>query len=428
MSGQRRIAIIFLNDQDKASELAAHLDDAEHAAHLVQNTDEFYHVVHSESVDLIIVDNQLPGFLSGIELIERLDKDLLRPTTILIAVPNPKLNDHIRTLSVVTLVSPTVSVAEIAATARKAMIAETIGQVPINPKARMLVQQADFIRPLPQLAVKYASRLSDASCPIEELARDVLVDPKLTALLLKLTNSASCGARIKVTRAFDAVTLLGIRRTISLIMSSSFSDAQGGLVTTLPQALQKWYFDRSVLTAGAAAAFARRTGDKNADTACVLGLLQDIGILIFAYRYHTYPDLIDRVRRVGQLRLEVAEQQEFGFTHADVSAALLSKWELPQSLIKPIAHHHRSDGESQMSNTETQFLQLIRAGEAFANLADNRTAIRSQLLNQSVAQLGMSSADEIKLCMAEAVAKAVESAKMLSIPTSDEATLRRFVA
>src|SRR5579872_2626250 len=160
MSRQRRIAIIFLNDQDKASDLAAHLDDAEHAAHLVHNTDEFYHVVHSESVDLIIVDNQLPGFLSGIELIERLDKDLLRPTTILIAVANAKLNDHIRTLSVVTLVSPTVSVAEIVATARKAMIAETIGKVPINPKARMLVQQADFIRPLPQLAVKYASRLS----------------------------------------------------------------------------------------------------------------------------------------------------------------------------------------------------------------------------------------------------------------------------
>jgi len=421
--------VIFLGKPERAAELAGHLQDEQYVVHVADNTDELYRLANSESIDLIIIDNQLPGFLSGIELLERLHTDLMRPTTLLIGVANPKLNERVAALGIATLVSPTAGSTEIAAIADKALLVESIDQVTIHAKARALVQDADFIRPLSQLAVKYASQLHEASCPIDELARDVSVDPKMTAVLLKLTNSASLGVRVKITRAFDAVTLLGIRRTISLILSSSFSNAQCGLASNLPQPFRKWYFDRSVLTAGAAVAIARRTREKSDDMAGVLGLLQDIGILILAYRYaDVYLGLVNRVRQVGLLRLEIVEQQEFGITHSDVSAALLSKWGLPQPLIKLVAQHHRPDREAKLSTSEARLLLLMRAGEAFANLADNRTAPRSQHFNQLLAELGMSSADQIKLCMAEAIAKAVESAKLLSIPTSEEGALRRLVA
>jgi HD-like signal output (HDOD) protein len=423
-----RNMVIFLGNHAKATELASHLADDELAVHVAPNTDEMYRLANSAAVDLIVIDNQLPGFLSGIELVERLHTDLLRPTTLLIAAANPKLNERIHALRIASLISPAASMTEIAGTARTALLAGNIGQVPIHPKARMLVQQADFIRPLPQLAVKYAGQLGEVSCSIEELANDISVDPKMTTLILKATNSAALGARIKITRPFDAVTQIGTRRTISLILSSSLVSAQSPLAK-LPPALNKWYFDRSVLTAGATAAFARRTGDeKAADTGFVLGLLQDIGILILAWRHNSYTALIDRVRRVGQLRLEVTEQQEFGITHADVSAALLSKWEMPQSFVKLVKHHHGSDCDAQSSKTETRFLQLMRVGEAFANLAENKNPTRSHILNQLISELGMTSSADIKSCMTEAVLKAIESAKLLSISAPDGAALKHLVA
>jgi HD-like signal output (HDOD) protein/CheY-like chemotaxis protein len=424
-----RTIVVFLGEPSKATELASFLADDEHAVQVAENTDDLYRLVHCKTIDLIVIDNHLPGFLTGVELLERLHTDLLRPAILLIAVAKPELNDRIRALHIGTVVSPAAGAAEIAVTARQAIVAERIGQVSIDPRARTLVQQADFVCPLPQLAVKYAGQLGAESCSIDEIARDIAVDPKMTALLLKLTNSAALGVRTKVTRTFEAVNLLGIRRTISLILSSSFAHAQSRMATLLPTAFQKWYFDRSILTAGAACAFARRIAEKTGDMAHVLGLLQDIGVLIFAYRNpNAYPAFVDRVRRLGQLRLEIAEQQEFAITHADVSAALLSKWELPQPLVKLVVAHHRPGGASSFSNSDFGLLKVMRVGEAFANLADNRNVTRSHLLNQLIAELGMTSPHDIKSCMAEAVSKAVESAKLLSIPVSSESTFRQLVA
>ena len=58
--------------------------------------------------------------------------------------------------------------------------------------------------------------------------------------------------------------------------------------------------------------FARRMENISPDTGYVLGLLQDIGILVLAHAYGArYMQMLARVREIGQLRLEVAEQHDF---------------------------------------------------------------------------------------------------------------------
>jgi len=424
----KKLILILRGDAASAANLAACFPGDEFETALPQSSDEFYRVVNTKSVELVLIDNQLPGFLSGIEILERLHKDLLRPAALLIAVNNISLDERIRALQTVAIVKPSANVEEIAEKARAAIKSGSVAQVAIKPEARWLVQKSDIIRPMPQILVKYAAKLQDDSCPLAELAQDISVDPKMTSVLLKIMNSAALAVRGRTTRVLDAVTFLGVRRTVSLILSANLTQSQSALAMSLPDGLRAWFHNRSVLIAGAAAAFARHAPESSPDTAYVLGLLQELGIPILAHNYgERYLDLIRRTREIGQLRLEVAEQQELELTHADVSGAVLQKWGMPQSLIRLVVSHHQADLAVEMSSAERVFLRLMHIGEALANLSDNRSPQRHQSLAQAVAQLGPLPAEQVRACLADAVARALESAKLLSIPVPDEATLREMV-
>ena len=425
---QKRVVIIFLSDAGRAAELAGHFDDGAHEPLIPQNTDEFYRLVNSQCVELVIIDNHLPGFLSGIEILERLQRDLLHPTTVLIAIASVALQQKIKELPIASVIRPTAGIEEIVDIARAAAKAGKIAQVPVAPEARRIVQAADGIKPLPQILVKYASQLDSDSCSTAELAQDIAVDPKMTSMLLKLMNSSALAVRQKITRVSDAVNFLGVRRTVAMILSGSLAQSQTKLSKTLPEPLRAWYHNRSVLIASVAKAFARFRGDSSPDTAYVLGLLQELGISILAQAYgETYLDQIRRAREVALLRLEVSESQELGITHADVSAALLQKWELPQSLVRLVVNHHQPEADSELSAAERKFLHLMRVGEAVANLSDVKTPQRHQIMTQMLTEYEMGSPDEWKACLAEAVVNAVDAARLLSIPVPDESFLQNMV-
>jgi hypothetical protein len=43
--------------------------------------------------------------------------------------------------------------------------------------------------------------------------------------------------------------------------------------------------------------------------------------------------------------MAVIEQQELGFTYADLGAALLNSWQLPDAIVTPVQYHVSSIGE-----------------------------------------------------------------------------------
>jgi len=425
---QKRTVVIFRGDCESAAELAACFPADQFEVLLPQNSDEFCRCVNTQCLELVIIDNKLPGFFPGIDILERLHKDLLRPTTLLIAVATSDLYERVRALQGVSVIKPTASVDEIAEKALSSMKSGNVAQVPIKPEARWLVQKSDVIRPMPQILVKYAGQLQQNTCSLTELADDISIDPKMTSVLLKMMNSAALAVRGRITRVFDAVKFMGVRRTVALMLSSNLAQSQATFASVFPDPLRVWYHNRSVLIAGAASAFARHSGDSSPDTAYVLGLLQELGIPILAHTYgERYLELIQRTREIGQLRLEVAEQQEFDLTHADVSGALLQKWGMPQSLIRLVVNHHQPDSNLELPKSERAFLKLMRVGEALANLADKKSPQRHQSLTQALEQIGPLSREDTKACLAEAVTRALESAQLLSIPVPDEATLRGLI-
>ncbi|MBA3312808.1 MAG: HDOD domain-containing protein [Planctomycetota bacterium] len=151
------------------------------------------------------------------------------------------------------------------------------------------------------------------------------------------------------------------------------------------------------------------------DTAFLLGLIQDIGIAVIANATgERYARSVGRVQHVPQLLLHNVERSEFGHTHADVSAALLQKWEMPASLVDPVLAHH--GGNVPPSKVGQGFVRVMRIGEAIADLADSQCPQQRNVLNDLLA--GYSS-DKQRRCteaMAEGVARAVEATALLRLP------------
>lgn len=296
-------------------------------------------------------------------------------------------------------------------------------------EAQRIVGASDLLRPLSPLLLKLIGCLNEPTTTITQLTNDVSADPKTTAELLKLANSTTFGQRRQVTNVFDAVNQLGIRRSMALLVASGIFRLQARLMKSLPEKMWKWYQRRSVLTASTAFAFANGSGGVSPDSAFVLALLQDIGILVMLQAYgDRYQHLLERAQDVGQLRLDALERQELSITHADVSAALVQKWELPTSLVSLVFQHHdapepRAEPEPE---TEQNCLRVMRLGESVGNLMDSCAPQRLQVFESLIQEQSLT-ADQIRNCLALAVTKTAETNALFTVLAPDTEVLRAIL-
>lgn len=425
----RPIAAVLLRDEARALALVRYLDSEGIETKVTCSTDQFYDLLNREGADLVLVEHRLRGFLTGLEILERLYDDLLRPPTMLIADLNPQEDRRAKRLGIDAVVEAQTPLDELAQTALNVVTHSRNAYLPVSLEARQLVQNADCIRPLPQLLLRMCSYLNEETDSLDSLARDIAVDPKATAELLKLANSSALGRAYRTTDVQSAVKYLGVRQTASLIISAGMLRAQSGLLAKLPASVRTWYNGRSVLIASTAAAFANSPESISPETAYILGLLQDIGCLVLAYAYpERYMQHLERLRQVGHLRLECVEQNDFGFTHADVSAALLLKWELPVSLATLVLDHHRPERLAGRSMLHQAFVRVMQIGEAVANLADNRSTHRYLSLHQHFLAYDR---EQLPLCQAalkDGINRTLDSSRIFKVSVPDEQILLRLAA
>lgn len=422
----QHIAVALFNDESRAAAVAEQLQPIGVDVRIAGSSDDFRRILNKQRVDVVVVQNDLDGFLSGIEVLQRVYDDLLRPRTILAGNLSRDMRERAANVGVDLVVPAEATPQQLREAVEQLLRDQSQATANIPANARLIVRDTD-LKPLPQLMTRLCLYLDHQTASMQGLANDISVDPKVTSELLKLTNSAAFGFRTKVDSVFDAVRLLGIRRTVGLILSVNMVRSQAELSRALPSDVQRWYNARSVLIASAASAFAKSLADVSADTAYVLGLLQDLGVLVLA-RHHggRYLGLLNRVRKAAPLRLEVCELREFEVHHGHVSAALLQKWRMPQSLISLVLSHHDASVEAERSDVEDRYLQVMRIGEAVANVADNPSPQRHHAFHAQLERYGGMSA-AVAQCLTEAVARTVESSALFALPAPDPESLGRLL-
>lgn len=399
-SQAKHVIGILLREQQRSEQLSEAITSDTTACFVTTSSEELCQVLDNQRIDLLLVENELGGFLSGIEIVDRLNQQLIRPKVILLSESPENIAETADEIGVERIFASDTEASEIVRSVRRTVAEQSEQDAFIPALARHMVKDFGEIPPLPQLVVKLAGYLAMPlnEIPIDELANDVSADSRAATDLLNFTNLGRSVFK-QITSVQQAVNLNGPKKTISLILSAATMRVQSHVLDQWNETNRQWYQKRSVVIASAASTFAEKLDQCSPDIAFILGLVQDVGCLVLSKRFGRQYDLIlKRFQEAGRVQLHQLELEAFNIHHGHVSAALMQKWQLPQSLIRPVIVHHDVDGEEELSKADRPLLRVIQLGEAFANSMEIPHSFRNHLIAKLVQRY-----DQVTLAQQEAI-------------------------
>ena len=204
-------------------------------------------------------------------------------------------------------------------------------------KIEELVEGVQDLVPLPKAYIRIQELVNDPDSSLDDVTKVIVNDTALTSRILRIANSAYMALASKVDTVARAVQVLGLNQVHDLALAGA---AVGSLTKIETPTLNIGdFWRRSVYCAIVARIIGKQQKLRSPERLFVSGLLHDTGHLVLAYRQ---PERYAKMRAVAinaKLPMATVEQNDLGFTYADLSAALLDKWQLPQTIINPVKHH-----------------------------------------------------------------------------------------
>jgi putative nucleotidyltransferase with HDIG domain len=200
-----------------------------------------------------------------------------------------------------------------------------------------IVENVNSLPQFPETILTVQRLMGDPKADMASIAREISMDPAITADLLKIVNSAQYMLRKKVDSIAEAVKMVGLRGIKNLLYSYGTQKILGA-----ESSEKKDLWDHSYKTAFYAFNLVRNFHRDPGiiDDAYVGGILHDMGKIVFS---NVHPDLIKRIRNFCDqkgLPPTTFENLAAGMNHADIGAMLAEKWNFPDSLINAIRYHH----------------------------------------------------------------------------------------
>lgn len=218
---------------------------------------------------------------------------------------------------------------------------------------------------IPDVALKLSQELENPNITANKLGQLAQMDPKLTAQILRMCNSAHYGLSREVTNMKEAVAMLGLTTLKSLVYAILSHQVLSNPVKGY--GLQKGSLWRNALTGAVISrVLARSFTNIEPDTAFTACILRDLGKLLLEQYVGDAFDKIESLASRQRLGFEQAERECLGFSHADLGAYLAEKWQIPSRLIHCIRyHHHPSDADaSSLTHEEAQLLALVHLADS----------------------------------------------------------------
>ena len=211
-----------------------------------------------------------------------------------------------------------------------------------------LIAQAYDLEPLPASAARLAGLVSDPDSTLASITEVIKLDPSLTARVLRAANSARSAVRNPIATAHDAVIRLGRGTILSITVGNA---ARKHLQRAIPAygLEENALWRHSVSAALAAESLGQFCKAAIPPEAFAAALLHDIGKLVLGRFLDAETlSLLEQAQLQGHLNPLQAESEILEVNHAELGGLIAQKWQLPESIIQGITHHHRPEGGESM--------------------------------------------------------------------------------
>lgn len=208
-----------------------------------------------------------------------------------------------------------------------------------------ILEKVKTITALPAAASRVLVLLRDPNSSIGDIMEAIEFDPSLTADFLRLANSAFFAGPRRISTLREAGVLLGTARIQQLVLASA--------VFPLAMRPVKGYdlppgqlLDRLIAVGIGAEELGRAMGLHPPHYTFTAGLLHGIGKIVLGTFIEIDADPILKLAFEEQTPFDEAERKILGIDHAEVGAALLEHWNIPDEIVQVVRWYNQPENFS----------------------------------------------------------------------------------
>ena len=258
----------------------------------------------------------------------------------------------------------------------------------MNKELETAIMTAADLPTIPVIAIKVMQLIESETATAEELAKIVASDPAVAARVLKISNSSFYGCRRQIQTISSAIVILGFSTLRSLVVAASLKQVYKPFGLT-----EKMLWEHSFAAGLAAKIIAQESRAVNEEEAFLAGMFHDIGkIIMNTLDREKFQEVMQHCYNEG-ISFEDAERGVYPFSHEEVGANVIKKWNFPDNLATAILQHHTlqfaaSDGPALVKLTAVtsladQFCLKLGIGVREPREVDLAGSKAAQILNLS---------------------------------------------
>ena len=241
---------------------------------------------------------------------------------------------------------------------------------PLVTRSQMteLVDACGELKAMSPTVMQIVKLTSSPTCSMEQVVETIKMDQAIALKVLKLANSVVYTRGDPVENVHKAVMRIGlaqIRQTaLNIAVMDQFSASQDAHLNAMA------FWEHAIACGLIASQIAKAAGlgETEVDSAFTMGLLHDVGRLVYLERLGPVYEQVLATARELQLPLEQVESRLLLVNHADAMDRILHGWRFPKNLINPIALHHLSMGNiRQMAKSSVQEVATLALADRLAH-------------------------------------------------------------
>ncbi len=174
----------------------------------------------------------------------------------------------------------------------------------------------------------------------QDLTDVILLDPVLTAKVIRMVNSAYFGLPQEIKSLKQAVVLLGINTIKNVAITSAFLGKSYLKGSDILNGEDFW--KHSIGVAVASKMIAKRLGieEKYLEEYFIAGIIHDIGKILMN---NFFPDEMRQILEISSRKnmlITDIEKAVLGLSHEEIGIAIGKKWKFENNLLYAVGRHH----------------------------------------------------------------------------------------
>jgi len=242
---------------------------------------------------------------------------------------------------------------------------------------------------IPEVASKVLNMVNDPEVSFKAVGEEISKDQAMTTNILKLCNSAFFSKGKEITSIDRAIVTLGIKEVTNIVMVVATKPVLDKFVIGYDLAKGELW-KQGLLVGTIAKKLALEIKRKDiADTVFTGGIIHNVGKTILAiYVQNTFKDILEEVTKNNKTFNE-AEKMIMGYSHQEISAKILEKWNFPEVLKAIVTYYSDPENAPDEHKLEVSIVHIANVLSLMAGIGVGADGLYHQISDKALEAVGI---------------------------------------